>query len=378
MTYALTQAKLFTGKQLLDDHAIVVKGDRIHSIIPMAELEPTLETHAMNGALICAGFIDLQLNGCGGVMLNGNVTPDTLAHMHQTNLRSATTSFLPTLITCDPAEMHWAVATLREHQQLGHRETLGLHLEGPHLSAAKKGIHQAEYIRPMSHGDLTFYLDNSDIITQITLAPESVTPAQIRELSASGIMVAIGHTNASYETCQKALASGARFGTHLFNAMSAFESRSPGCVGALLDSTSSYAGIIADGMHVDYACVRIAKRLMGERLCLVTDGTAASGSAIDEFEFVGRTIQVIEGRCQGEDGTLGGSSLTLIQGIRNLVSHVGLNLEEALRMATLYPATVLGKADEIGQLIPGSRADMAILDDQLQVMGHVYQGQLGL
>lgn len=378
MAYALTQASIFDGKSWLEQHAILIKGNSIEAILPASKLPKDIREFSFPNKIICAGFIDLQLNGCGGVMLNGNFTEQTLAKMHQTNLRSGTTAFLPTLITCESGEVKLAIKTLRHYLQDNKHSVLGLHLEGPHLSIAKKGIHRADYIRPMNNDDLAYLIDNRDVITKITLAPEAVSCQQIKQLNQSGILVSIGHSNASYEQCLNAIQSGAHFATHLFNAMSPFEGRSPGCVGAVLDSQDVYAGIIADGLHVDFNSIRIAKRLLGEHLCLVTDATAAAGASITEFDFVGSKINVQHGRCYGSDGTLAGSSLTMDQGIRNLVDQVGVELSEAIRMASLYPARAIGLEDRMGAIRPGFIANLTILDSHMQVATTISQGELSI
>ncbi|GHA18526.1 N-acetylglucosamine-6-phosphate deacetylase [Oceanisphaera arctica] len=376
--FALTDCTLFDGEQLLEDMALVIKQDRIVAIQPQATLAADLPRHSLNGALLSAGFIDLQLNGCGGVMFNDDISSTTLETMHRTNLKSGTTSFLPTLITSPDRDMQQAVRVTRNYMARHQHRVPGLHLEGPYTNLKRKGIHPAAQIRPLDEPMLDFLCRHAAVIAKITLAPECNSPAHIRRLKEAGILVAMGHTAASYDEAMAGFDAGIGFATHLYNAMTpTLNGREPGAVGAVFDNDSIYAGIIVDGFHVHDANVRLAHQVLGPRLCLVTDATAAAGAGpeLTQFDFCGTTVLVRDGRCVDQHGTLGGSALTMIEGVRNLVERVGLPLEEALRMASLYPARALGLDHELGSIAVGKVANLVVLNKQLDVTATLVNGR---
>lgn len=381
--YALTHALIHTGQQTLQDHALLIDGEQMVGITPQHTLDAGIRQINLAGAHLAPGFIDLQLNGCGGVMFNQSPTVETLERMHACNLDSGTTSFLPTFITADWEQVRLAIAATAAYRQQYSHSVLGLHLEGPFINPARKGIHPAARIQPLDAARVDELCQHAGTIAKITLAPEQVTPAHIARLHEAGILVAIGHSAASYDQAMAGFAAGIRFATHLYNAMTpTLNGREPGVVGAIYDaaisdSHSISAGIIADGYHVHWANVRLAKRILGERLCLVTDGTAASGApeGFAEFDFCGARILIKNGRCEDEAGTLGGSSLTMLQGVANLVSKAGVPLPEALRMASTYPARVLGLNHSVGAIAPGMVANLVIFDEQWQQRGIVMNGK---
>ncbi|MCG7490349.1 N-acetylglucosamine-6-phosphate deacetylase [Vibrio sp. Of14-4] len=373
--YALTNCKIFTSNDILIDHAVVIKDQLISAVCPRAELAHDIKIIDLNGANLSPGFIDLQLNGCGGVMFNDAINSETLEIMHRANLKSGCTSYLPTLITSSDQDMIQAIKATREYQAKYQNQSLGLHLEGPYLNKAKNGIHNIDYIRPSDNEMIQLICDNSDVITKVTLAPEHNAPEHIQRLKQAGITVSIGHSNATYPQARKGFESGITFATHLFNAMSPMEGREPGVVGAIYDTPSVYAGIIADGLHVDYANIRIAHKIKGEKLVLVTDATAPAGANMDYFIFVGKKVYYRNGKCVDENGTLGGSALTMIEAVQNTVEHVGIALDEALRMATLYPARAIGVDNKLGLIRQGMIANLAIFDRDFNVQATVVNGQ---
>ncbi|AIW18088.1 MULTISPECIES: N-acetylglucosamine-6-phosphate deacetylase [Vibrio] len=373
--YALTNCKIYTGNDVLVDHAVVIKDQLIDSVCPVADLPQGLETLDLNGANVSPGFIDLQLNGCGGVMFNDEITAETMQVMHKANLKSGCTSYLPTLITSSDEDMRQAIAAARDYHAQYQNQSLGLHLEGPYLNVMKKGIHSVDYIRPSDDSMINFICENADVITKVTLAPEHNAPEHIQQLKDAGIIVAIGHTNATYAEARKGFESGITFATHLFNAMTPMVGREPGVVGAIYDTPDVYAGVIADGFHVDYANIRIAHKIKGEKLVLVTDATAPAGADMDYFIFVGKKVYYRDGKCVDENGTLGGSALTMIEAVQNTVEHVGIALDEALRMATLYPAKAIGVEEQLGRVKQGMVANLAIFDRDFKVQATVVNGQ---
>ena len=373
--YALTNCKIYTGSDVLVDHAVIIKNELIDKVCPVSELPKDIETRDLNGANLSPGFIDLQLNGCGGVMLNDEITAKTMQIMHEANLKSGCTSFLPTLITSSDEDMKQAIAAAREYHAQYQNQSLGLHLEGPYLNVAKKGIHSVDYIRPSDDSMIDYMCENADVITKVTLAPEHNEPEHIERLKDAGIVVSIGHTNATYAEARRGFEAGISFATHLFNAMTPMVGREPGVVGAIYDTPDVYAGIIADGFHVDYANIRIAHKIKGEKLVLVTDATAPAGADMDYFIFVGKKVYYRDGKCVDENGTLGGSALTMIEAVQNTVEHVGIALDEALRMATLYPAKAIGMADKLGLVKKGMVANLTVFDRDFNVQATVVNGQ---
>ena len=374
--YALTNAVIYTGEKVLYEHTVVIENGLIQAIILEKDLAKEIPTVDLNGANLSAGFIDLQLNGCGGVMFNEEISVNTLEIMQATNLKSGTTSYLPTFITSPDEGMKQAVAVMREYLSKHQNQALGLHLEGPYLSVAKKGVHRPEYIREISPEMLDFLCQNGDVITKLTVAAENPTAEYISRFIQAGIIVSIGHSNATYEQAKQRFAEGASFATHLHNAMSPISSgREMGVVGAVLDS-DVYTGIICDGLHVHWGNIRLAKKAKGDKLVVVTDATAAAGADISEFIFVGKKVTVKEGKCYDEFGALGGASLTMIESIQNLIHHTDLSLDEILKMCTLYPAKAIGVDDKLGSIAVGKVANLAIFDQQFKVKATAVNGEL--
>ncbi|MEZ8193621.1 N-acetylglucosamine-6-phosphate deacetylase [Vibrio cortegadensis] len=373
--YALSNCKIYTGRDILIDQALIIENAMIKAICPISELPTTIKNVDLNGANLSPGFIDLQLNGCGGVMLNDEISADTMQIMHKANLKSGCTSFLPTLITSSDEDMKAVINAAREYHNTYQNQSLGLHLEGPYLNVMKKGIHSVEHIRQSDSEMIDLICANNDLIAKVTLAPELNDPEHIERLHNAGIVVSIGHTNATYTEARKGFEAGITFATHLFNAMTPMVGREPGVVGAIYDTPDVYAGVIADGFHVDYANIRIAHKIKGEKLVLVTDATAPAGANMDYFIFVGKKVYYRDGKCVDENGTLGGSALTMIEAVQNTVEHAGIALDEALRMATLYPAQAIGVDNKLGRIKKGMVANLAIFDNDFKVQATVVNGQ---
>jgi len=369
--YALVNGRIYSGHQILDNHAVVIANGRIDRVIPRESLPADVEQRDMAGAIIAPGFIDLQLNGCGGVQFNDDIdalSVETLEIMQRANQKSGCTSFLPTLITSSDELMQRAIETMRAYLQKHQHQALGLHLEGPWLSKAKKGTHNPALIRLPDAALVQYLCENADVITKVTLAPENAGSDVIRQLTEAGIIVSAGHSNATYEEAKAGFSAGVSFATHLYNAMPTFAGREPGLIGALFDSPDVYCGIIADGLHVHYANVRNAKRIKGDKLVLVTDATAPAGAAISEFIFAGKTIYYRDGLCVDENGTLSGSALTMIEAVQNSVEHAGIALDEALRMASLYPARAMGVERQLGSIEAGKIANLTVFTRDFKII----------
>ncbi|WP_393970118.1 N-acetylglucosamine-6-phosphate deacetylase [Kluyvera intermedia] len=375
--YALTHGRIYTGHEILDDHAIIVADGLIERICPLADVPANVEQRSVNGAILAPGFIDVQLNGCGGVQFNDTpeaVSVETLEIMQKANEKSGCTNFLPTLITAGDDLMKQGVHVMREYLAKHPNQALGLHLEGPWLNIVKKGTHNPSFVRKPDAELVQFLCDNADVITKVTLAPEMVAPEVITALVNAGIVVSAGHSNATAKEARIGFRAGISFATHLFNAMPYMSGREPGLTGAILDADEIYCGIIADGLHVDYINIRNAKRLKGDKLCLVTDATAPAGANIEQFIFAGKTIYYRNGLCVDENGTLSGSSLTMIEGVRNLVLHANIALDEVLRMATLYPARAIGVDKQLGSIAPGKVANLTAFSHDFKIIKTIVNG----
>ncbi len=369
MAEVLTGARIFDGTRFLDGHALVVEADRIAAILPEAQA-PTQGRRAVTGILAPA-FLDLQVNGGGGLMLDGSTDMDGLRRICAAHRALGTAGVLPTLIT-DTAEATAHIIALGiAATEAGVPGFLGLHLEGPHLDPRRKGAHDPTLIRPMEEDDLARLCEAARKLPalMVTLAPEAVTPQQIAALAGAGAVVSLGHSDCSFEIAQAAFAAGARCTTHLFNAMSQIGNRAPGLAGAVLAGDAA-AGLIADGVHVHPAVMRIALGSRPESVFLVTDCMAFAGTDLTEMELGGRKVLRRNGRLTLSDGTLAGADLTLPQAIAVLVHQVGIAPERALRMASAIPAALLGIGDRHGTLTPGRQADLVLLDSDFSLREH--------
>ncbi|MGL4732682.1 MAG: N-acetylglucosamine-6-phosphate deacetylase [Fusobacteriaceae bacterium] len=375
--YAIRNGKIFDGERFQDGKVLVIEGNKILNIVESENLQERygdIEKIDAKGGYITPGFMDLQLNGCGGVLLNDSITEETLQVIHKTNLKYGCTSFTPTLITTSDESIQAALTLMENYEKREENGVLGLHIEGPFISVEKKGIHNPKFIRKMDHNMLNKLTQaGGELVKIITVAPENISGEYISKLAGSGIKVALGHTNATYKQVEEKKIFGITMATHLYNGMSSFTHREPGAAGAVLNLDIA-AGIIADGFHCDYAAIEIAHRLMGERLFLVTDAVAPAGTDMEYFYFEGNKVYHKDGKCFGEDGTLGGSALTMIGGVQNLVRHANIRLEEAVKMATLYPAKAIKVDDRYGRLQPGYFADIVIMDNNLELTGVISKG----
>lgn len=376
---AIVNGELFIGNKFYTGKVLIIDGERIVDIIPQEELITTygnIETVDAENAYVTPGFIDLQLNGCGGVLFNDDISLETLDTMHKTNLKYGCTSFTPTLITTGDENIEKALELVKGIENKGKYGVVGLHIEGPYISLQKKGIHNPKFIRKADEAMIDKMVEaGKENVRIVTLAPENTDKKIISKLNAAGIHVAVGHSNATYEQVKEKEGFGITLATHLYNGMSSFNHREPGVVGAVFDSDIK-AGVIADGFHCHYSAIKSAIKVMGERLYLVTDAVSPVGTDMEYFYFEGNKVFYKDGKCFGEDGTLGGSALTMDAGVRNLVKYCDITLEEAVRMATLYPAKAVNIDNEYGKLQPGCFADIVFLDKHLRLKKVIAKGEL--
>ncbi len=347
----MTATAIFTGGPVFDGEHLHEGKSALFSDGVFAGLSDRVATDGgqiteLSGDILSVGYCDLQVNGGDGIMLNDDPSVETLRRMARAHRTLGATRILPTLITDTREKTEAAIAAAKAAIAENVPGIAGLHLEGPHLSVARKGAHEAALIRPMEDADLSGLLAAKPALPalMVTIAPESVTPEQVATMARAGILVSLGHTDASYETCVTYAEAGARSVTHLFNAMSQLGSRAPGLVGAALDCATLSAGLIADAIHVHPAAMHAAwgaKKDPG-RIFLVSDAMAVAGTDRTEFRLGGRRIRRKDGRLTLEDGTLAGADLDLTKALRVLVEDVGLPLQSALQAATSVPARLIG------------------------------------
>jgi N-acetylglucosamine-6-phosphate deacetylase len=362
----LCGARIFDGANFLDDHAVVVEGARIVAIVPYAE-RPRGTAQDLAGGVLAPGYIDVQVNGGGGVLFNDDPTPEGIAAIAAAHRDYGTVGLLPTLVTDAPEVMVAAIAATREARRRV-PATLGIHLEGPFLDPRRKGAHELRYIRDITPGDIAMIAGADCGAVMLTLAPNRVGAENIAELARRGVLVSLGHSEAGYEDARAAVEAGARAFTHLFNAMSPPVGREPGMVGAALDLAEAFVGLIADGHHVHAANLRIALAAKRhDRFMLITDAMPPAAGGPDHFDLQGRHVTRADGCLRLDDGTLAGSILTMDEAVRYAVNVAGLDLGDALAMASRVPATFLRRDNDLGRIAPGHLASLVHLDDGLRV-----------
>jgi N-acetylglucosamine-6-phosphate deacetylase len=369
MVFALTGARVFDGETIRVGLAVVIKDTRIVDVVPQEKISSTIEKRIMPGGILAPGFIDVQVNGGGGALLNNNPSIETVKRIAASHRKFGTTGMLPTVITDAPHILGEAIAAVKAAYAAKIPGVLGIHIEGPFLDLNRKGAHAAHYIRTMTAMDVEQIAKADCGVVMLTLAPNRVSPELIEKLSAHGVLVSLGHSDASFAEAQLALDAGARAFTHIFNAMSQMNGREPGMAGAALSHADSFCGLIADGQHVHDAVMKVAITAKREgRVILVTDAMPSAAGGPDNFELQGRRVIREQGRLQLDDGTLAGSNLTMDEAVRYCVNNLGVSLEEALRMASLNPATFIRAEHELGRVQSGYLASMVHLNDDLTVL----------
>jgi N-acetylglucosamine-6-phosphate deacetylase len=355
-------ADVFDGEVLHRGASVMVDDGVVVGVFP-AMFKPKGDVVRLPGGILAPGFIDLQVNGGGGWQVDGTADVAHLAALCAVHARLGATGILPTLITDTPEATAAVIAAGIAAAKAGVPGFLGLHLEGPHLDRRRKGAHDPALIRPMDEADLHHLLAAVAALPalMLTVAPEAVTDEQIGRLAAAGVVVSLGHSDCDAVTAARAAAAGARCATHLFNAMSQLGNREPGLVGAVLSGTMA-AGLIADGLHVAPATMRVALAARAGGIFLVSDCMGVAGTDMTELVLGGRRILRAGGRLTLEDGTLAGADLTLGRAVGVLVREVGIAPERALAMATSVPAGAMGLKATHGYLLAGRAADMVHLD----------------
>ncbi|HVO48887.1 MAG TPA: N-acetylglucosamine-6-phosphate deacetylase [Steroidobacteraceae bacterium] len=370
MTTALINGRVLTDAGLTAGLAVLIDQGRISATVPDSDPRcRQAQTRDLGGQLLLPGFIDSQVNGGGGVLFNDAPSVEVIRRIGQAHRRFGTTGFLPTLISADLDVVARAIAAVQAALQAGVPGVLGIHIEGPFLNVARKGVHDPAKLRELDASAIGLLTSLRGGRTLVTLAPEMTTPALIEKLVSAGIVVSAGHTNATYAQIAEALRHGLTGFTHLYNAMSQLTGREPGVVGAALDDQSSWCGIIVDGEHTDPVVLRIALRCKRhDRFMLVTDAMPSVGTHNQSFNLQGRHITVSGSLCLDEEGRLAGSNIDMASCVRNTVGMLGVPIAEAARMASLYPAEFLGLHHELGRIAPGYRANLVLADEGLRVL----------
>ena len=377
MAVALVNGRVLGDDGLVGGRCVLIEGNRIIDVVP--ESDPrckTAQRRDLEGHLLLPGFIDSQVNGGGGVLFNDAPTVETIRAIGNAHRKFGTTGFLPTLISADLDVVARAIAAVQGAIQAGVPGVLGIHIEGPFLNVARKGVHDPAKLRELDTSAVGLLTSLRGGKTLVTLAPEMTTPEIIQKLVKAGVVVSAGHTNATYTEIAAALRHGLTGFTHLFNAMSQLTGREPGVVGAALDDRDSWCGIIVDGEHTDPVVLRIALRCKPHnRFMLVTDAMPSVGTNVTSFDLQGRKITVTGMVCVDEEGRLAGSNIDMASCVRNAMKLLQLPLPEAVRMASRYPAEFLGLTHELGRIRAGFRANLVLADEQLNVLETWIDGQ---
>jgi N-acetylglucosamine-6-phosphate deacetylase len=366
---ALVNGRILAGDRIVTGQTVLLADGRIEAIaLPTDPRCRDAASVDLEGQLLLPGFIDVQVNGGGGVLFNDDPSPESIRAIGAAHRQYGTTGFLPTLISDDLDTIAQAIAAVQSSLDARRPGALGIHIEGPFLNWARRGVHDPKHLRRLENGVISLLCSLRGGRTVLTLAPEMATADMIAQLTAGGILVSAGHSDASYAQTAAAIAHGVRGFTHLFNAMAPLAPREPGIVGAALYDANTWCGIIVDGHHVDPVMLKLALRCKRhDRFMLVTDAMPPVGSPATSFVLQGRTIHVVDGVCRDENGTLAGTGLDMATAVRNAVHLLDLSIVEAARMASEYPAGFLGLDDELGRIAPGFRANLVLMDDDLQV-----------
>ena len=355
-------ARVFDGEALREDCALVVEGGRIVALVSVGERPRGARQIDLGGGVLSPGFVDWQVNGGGGVLFNADPTPEGIAKIAAAHRAFGATTIVPTIITDEKRVLEAALAAARAAGS-------AIHVEGPFLDVRRKGVHRADFIRPITDADVAALIAAHSGPMIVTLAPSVVDVAYIEALTKAGIVVSLGHSEASAEQAFAAFDAGASAVTHIFNAMSPMLSREPGLVGAALARRGVVCGLIADGFHVADAAMNVTLAAKGAgAIALVSDSMSTAAGGPDTFALQGRTIRREGGRLTDDSGTLAGADIVMRDAAAYCVARLGAPLADALKMATSTPARLLGLAGEVGSLMPGAKANLLHLSDGLDLL----------
>jgi N-acetylglucosamine-6-phosphate deacetylase len=369
MNTAFVARQLFTGREMLAGQAVLTKDGKVIELVRIEDIPANYLIRDLGGYLLAPAFIDLQIYGGNGKLFSTELTTESLDAVYEYCLEGGCSQFMITMATNSIEKLLKGISIVKKYQATGGKGLLGLHLEGPYINPIKKGAHLEAFIKKPTMEEVGMLLQKGKgVIKMMTLAPEECDPAVIDLLMENKIIVSSGHSNASYEQGINGFFQGIPAATHLFNAMSTLQGREPGMVGAIYDHPDVVSSIVCDGIHVDFASVRISKKLMGSRLFFITDAVAEVQHGEYQHLFKGDRYVL-------RNGTLSGSSLTMLKAVQNGVEKVGIPLPEALRMAALYPANLMGLGKQWGSMASGTHADFVLLNEQLQLEQLIIDGE---
>lgn len=375
MISAFVHGRILTPEGIVSGRALLCEGGKIQGLVDESAIPAAAEIVDLAGNTVLPGFIDVQVNGGGGVLFNDAPTVEGLATIAKAHARFGTTALLPTVISTDLGGIAQCIAAVDAAIAAGVPGIIGIHIEGPYLSPKRRGIHNPAEFPKLDAAAIAVLSSLKRGKTLVTLAPDATTPGDVAALVKAGVIVSIGHSDASYDETNAALNAGARGFTHLFNAMSPLNHRAPGVVGAALDDSESWCGIIGDGHHVHPAALRIAFAARGKRkLMLVTDAMPPVGGE-PTFQLQGRTITTRDGCCYGPDGTLAGSATDMATIVKKTAGYLGADLPTMACLASTNAAQFLGLAD-YGVIAPGARADLVVINDGFEIVQTIISGSL--
>lgn len=350
-----------TGKGWLEHHSVIASNGKITAIVPAGQEPAGADVTDLGGNYMAPAFIDLQIYGGNGELFSMYPSVQSLTALYEYCKSGGAAYFMATLPTSSTELMRTAMKAVKDYWEQGGKGLLGLHLEGPFMNPVKKGAHLEQFIKSPTTEDIDWILsEGKGIVKIMTLAPERCDPQLVKRMMDAGIIISAGHSNATYQQGMDGFNYGIPAATHLFNAMSAFQHREPGMVGAIYDHGKVNVSVVADGVHVDFNAIRISKKILGERLFLITD--AVEENRQGDYQYIRQSDRFVTG-----EGVLAGSCLTMMKAIQNCVERVGIELPEALRMASTYPARVLGREQELGNIAPGFDASFVVFDSAFRV-----------
>ena len=361
MKQVFTNATIYTGREILSNSAILVDDGVIVGFVYDTDIPDDYELKDLRGNNIAPAFIDLQIYGGNGHLFSADPSIEAIYATYKYCLQGGASKFLITAATNSAEVFSKSISVAKQYLSEGGKGMPGLHIEGPWINPEKRGAHILEYIHKPTLDEAKRLIDEAEgIVKIITLAPEMVDEEIIEYLQSNGIIVSAGHSNATFKQAMKGFEK-INIVTHLFNAMSQFQSREPGMVGAIYDHPSVCCSLVADGVHVDFNAIRISKRILGERIWLITDAVAETSTGPYQHVFKNDRYTL-------PDGTLSGSALTMMKAVKNCVEHAGIDIEEALRMGSLYPAKVLGIDNKTGLIERNYEASFVVFDNGMNVI----------
>lgn len=365
MIHAFESNRIFTGEEWLMNHAVIAENGIIQRIVPNEDIpSDAIITNYVSGFL-APSFIDIQIYGAKGSLLAVDPTAESLRKTYEYCKAGGAPHYQPTVATNSYEVFYKCIDAVKDYWQKGGKGVIGLHIEGPWINKAKKGAHVDQFIHSPSTEQAKALLEyGKGVITMITLAPETCSAEVIELIQSYGVVISAGHSNATFDEANEGFAKGINAATHLYNAMSPLQHRAPGIVGAVLNHPTVMASIVADGYHVDFAAISLAKKIMQERLFFITDAVTETDQGYYPHKLVGDKYE--------SNGILSGSDLTMAKCVKNAVEEAGIELSEALRMASLYPAQVMKLDKQLGRIAPGYKATFVDMNDNLEVLQTVH------